>query len=67
MMAKLGAPPKAVARVIERAISSRSPRPRYKVGASARFMIGLHSVLPTRMWDVFLRSQYPRPGKASGP
>ena len=61
-MAKLGAKPETVAKVIERAISSRRPRARYRVGASARVMLPLHAVLPARGWDVFLRSQYPRPG-----
>jgi NAD(P)-dependent dehydrogenase (short-subunit alcohol dehydrogenase family) len=62
-MARLGAPPEAVARVIERAIRSRNPRSRYRVGSSARLMIGLRSILPDRAFDLFLRSQYPRPGK----
>ena len=35
-MARLGAGPEAVAKVIERAITSSRPRPRYKVTASAR-------------------------------
>jgi len=64
-MARLGAPPEAVAKVIERAISARKPKARYKVGSSARLMIGLHAMLPTRLWDAFLRTQYPRPGKSS--
>ena len=61
-MARLGASPEAVARVIERAISSRRPRTRYRVGASARLMISLRAIVPDRVFDLFLRSQYPRPG-----
>ena len=61
-MAKLaGAPPEAVARVVERAIRSRRPRPRYPVTASARLMMGLHAVLPDRAFDAMLSTQYPRP------
>jgi NAD(P)-dependent dehydrogenase (short-subunit alcohol dehydrogenase family) len=61
-MAKLaGGPPTAVARVIERAISSRSPRPRYRVTASAWAMLGIRRVLPDRAFDAFLATQYPRP------
>jgi len=61
-MAKLaGAPPDAVARVIERAISSRHPRARYPVTAGARMMLGLRAVLPDRAFDSVLRTQYPRP------
>jgi len=60
-MAKLGARPETVAKAIERAISSRRPKTRYRVGASARVMLLLRALLPDRAWDVFLRSQYPRP------
>jgi len=62
-LARLGARPETVAKVIERAISSRRPRARYRVGASARVMLPLRAMLPDRGWDVFLRSQYPRPNK----
>lgn len=63
-MAKLGAGPEAVAKTIERAISSSRPRARYRVGASARVMLTLRAMLPDRAFDAFLRSQYPRPGKS---
>jgi NAD(P)-dependent dehydrogenase (short-subunit alcohol dehydrogenase family) len=56
-----GAAPDAVARVIERAISSRRPRARYPVTAGARVMIGLHAVLPDRAFDAVVSTQYPRP------
>jgi NAD(P)-dependent dehydrogenase (short-subunit alcohol dehydrogenase family) len=62
-LARLGARPETVAKVIERAISSRRPRSRYRVGASARMMLPLRAILPDRGWDLFLRSQYPRPKK----
>ena len=63
-MAKLGAGPEAVARVVERAITSSHPRARYRVGASARVMLTLRAMLPDRAFDAFLRTQYPRPGKS---
>ena len=56
-----GASPDAVARVIERAVGSAHPRPRYVVTAGARVMLGLHAVLPDRAFDRVLASQYPHP------
>jgi NAD(P)-dependent dehydrogenase (short-subunit alcohol dehydrogenase family) len=56
-----GAPPSAVARTIERALSSRHPRARYPVTAGARVMMGMRRVLPDRAFDAILASQYPRP------
>jgi NAD(P)-dependent dehydrogenase (short-subunit alcohol dehydrogenase family) len=61
-MARLGGGPDSVARVIERAISSSNPRPRYKVTASARLAMAQRSLLPDRAWDAVLRSQFPTPG-----
>jgi NAD(P)-dependent dehydrogenase (short-subunit alcohol dehydrogenase family) len=62
-LARLGGGPEAVAKVIERAISSRNPRPRYKVTASARLAIAQRRLLPDRAWDAALRSQFPTPGR----
>jgi NADP-dependent 3-hydroxy acid dehydrogenase YdfG len=61
-MARLGAGPDAVAKVIERAISSANPRPRYRVTASARLALAQRRLLPDRAWDAVLRSQFPSPG-----
>ena len=61
-LAKLGAGPDAVAKVIERAIASGNPRPRYKVTASARLALAQRALLPDRAWDAVLRSQFPTPG-----
>jgi NAD(P)-dependent dehydrogenase (short-subunit alcohol dehydrogenase family) len=61
-MAKLGGGPDAVAKTVERAISSRRPRARYKVTASARLAIGQRQLLPDRAWDAFLGTQFKRPG-----
>jgi NADP-dependent 3-hydroxy acid dehydrogenase YdfG len=56
-MSRLAAGPDAVAAAIEKAITARNPRPRYKVAASARIMLGL----PDRAWDAAVGSTYPRP------
>jgi short-subunit dehydrogenase len=60
-MAKLGAGPEAVAKAIERAIAARRPRARYRVTASARLMIGQRRLMPDRLWDMLMRTQFPTP------
>jgi NAD(P)-dependent dehydrogenase (short-subunit alcohol dehydrogenase family) len=60
-LAIFGRGPEAVAKAIERAISSRRPRPRYRVTPSARMLMTQRSLMSDRMWDAFLRSQFPRP------
>ncbi len=61
-MAKLGAGPEAVAKTIERALSSKRPKPRYPVTASARLMISQRKLVSDRMWDRMMRTQFPTPG-----
>lgn len=61
-LARLGGEPDDVARVIEKALRARSPRPRYLVTPSARLLVALHALLPDRLWDQMLRSSYPQPG-----
>lgn len=65
LMGRLAAPPDAVARVIERAISSRVPATRYRVTAGARMMLAMRKVLPDRAFDAMMRTQYPRPRPAA--
>lgn len=60
-LARLGGGPDAVAKVIERALNSRHPRPRYKVTASARLAIAQRRLVSDRMWDRIMASQFPRP------
>jgi short-subunit dehydrogenase len=60
-LAKLGAGPDAVAKAIEKAITSRRPRTRYPVTASARFFMAQHAVLPDRAWDRVVGTSFPRP------
>ena len=59
---RLGGGPETVARAIEKAITSRRPRTRYKVTPSARLIMAQHHLLSDRMWDRFVASQFPRPG-----
>jgi len=61
-LALLAGTPDDVARAIERAISARRPRPRYKVTASARLLMAQRRLLGDRGWDLFLRSSFPSPG-----
>ncbi len=60
-MARFAAPPEAVAEVIEKAISAKNPKTRYKVTLAARVLMGLRRVLPDRAFDSFLRTQFPPP------
>jgi len=61
-LARLGGPPESVAKVIEKAISARRPRPRYVVTPSARILITQRKLLHDRGWDAMMRSQFPQPG-----
>lgn len=56
--------PDAVARVIEKSINARRPRPRYRV-AWASLFIALRRLLPDRLWDAGLARIYPPPGPVS--
>ena len=60
-LARLGGGPETVARAIERAISARRPKTRYKVTPSARLILAQRRLLTDRAWDAFLRSQFPQP------
>jgi len=60
-LARLGGGPETVARAIERAISSRRPKTRYKVTPSARLILAQRRLLSDRTWDAFLRTQFPTP------
>jgi NAD(P)-dependent dehydrogenase (short-subunit alcohol dehydrogenase family) len=61
-LARLGGEPEAVARTIERAISARSPKIRYRVTPSARLLIGQRALMTDRMWDRMMATQFPQPG-----
>src|ERR1700754_324628 len=50
-MALLGGRPEAVARTIERALTARSPRIRYRVTPSAHLLVGARRLMTAGMWD----------------
>jgi NAD(P)-dependent dehydrogenase (short-subunit alcohol dehydrogenase family) len=62
-MGRLGGPPEAVAKVIEKAVSARRPRARYTVTPSAKLLLAQRALLPDRGWDAVMRSQFPSPGR----
>ena len=60
-ISKLGGPPEAVAAVIEKAITAKRPKPRYRVTPSAHLLVAQKRLLPDRAWDAVMRTQFPRP------
>lgn len=61
-LAKLAAVgPEPVAAAIEHAITARRPKTRYVITAGAKVMLGLRRLLPDRVFDVMLRTQFPVP------
>lgn len=63
-LSKLGGPPEAVAKVIEKAITAKRPKARYLVTPSAHMLVNQRRVMPDRAWDAMLRTQFPQPGKS---
>jgi NAD(P)-dependent dehydrogenase (short-subunit alcohol dehydrogenase family) len=59
--AKLGGGPETVAKAIEKAITARRPKSRYLVTPSAHLLINQKRLMPDRVWDAFLRTQFPQP------
>ena len=62
-LARLGGGPETVARKIERAISSRRPHTRYRVTPSAAITLTTRKLMTDHMWDRFVGTQFPRPGR----
>ena len=60
-MSKLGAGPEAVAKAISGALKARRPKPRYLVTASAHLMVNQRRLVPDRVWDRMMRTQFPTP------
>ena len=50
-MKRLGGPPEAVAKVIEKALDARRPRTRYTVTPSATMALATRRLMTDRMWD----------------
>jgi NAD(P)-dependent dehydrogenase (short-subunit alcohol dehydrogenase family) len=61
-LARLGGGPETVARTIERAITARAPKIRYRVTPSARLLAGQRALMTDGMWDRLLETQFPHPG-----
>jgi NADP-dependent 3-hydroxy acid dehydrogenase YdfG len=61
-MSRLGGGPETVARKIERALTSRRPKPRYKVTPSAYLAMAQRRLVTDRGWDAIMRTQFPTPG-----
>jgi NAD(P)-dependent dehydrogenase (short-subunit alcohol dehydrogenase family) len=60
-MRLLGAGPERVAKVIERAITRRSPPARITITPSAKLTIATRRLMPDRLWDAAMRRQFPQP------
>src|SRR5215203_5992782 len=60
-LARFGGGPEAVAAKIAKVLSVRRPSARYTVTPSAKVMLGMRRAMTDRMWDRFVRSQYPPP------
>ena len=60
-MARFASGPDAVAKQIERAISARRPRTRYKAAPTATMILGARRLMTDRMWDRVVGTTYPRP------
>jgi NAD(P)-dependent dehydrogenase (short-subunit alcohol dehydrogenase family) len=58
---RLGGGPDTVARTIERALSAKRPRTRYRVTASAKLFLTVRRLLPDRGWDALIGRTYPPP------
>ena len=60
-LVRLGGGPDAVAKVIQKALDTKSPKPRYLVTPSAGLSITGRRLLGDRGWDLAMRAQFPRP------
>jgi NAD(P)-dependent dehydrogenase (short-subunit alcohol dehydrogenase family) len=61
-LGRMAVGPEAVAKVIEKALTSDRPRARYPVTVGARVLLGVRKVLPDRAFDAVLRTQFASPG-----
>ena len=59
---RLGGGAQTVARAVEKAITARRPKIRYRVTPSAHLLINQRRLMTDGMWDRFLAGQFPRPG-----
>lgn len=47
--------PRAITRVLLRAVDSRRPKARYRAGRASSLLVLLHNLLPARCWDALMR------------
>jgi NAD(P)-dependent dehydrogenase (short-subunit alcohol dehydrogenase family) len=62
-LARLGGGPDDVAKVIARALDAARPKARYRVTSSAHMLMTQRALMSDSMWDGFLRSNFPQPGR----
>jgi short-subunit dehydrogenase len=60
-LSRLGAGPEAVAEAVARVLAADRPPTRVPVTASARILMGLHRVLPDRVWDRVVMGNFTAP------
>lgn len=60
-LSKLGGGPEVVAKTIAGALKADRPKTRYPVTPSARVMMGQRRLMPDRVWDLLMRTQFPTP------
>ena len=51
-----------MARAIEKAVTAKHPRTRYRVTPSAKVLLTQRKLVPDRIWDRIVSTTYPRPG-----
>jgi NAD(P)-dependent dehydrogenase (short-subunit alcohol dehydrogenase family) len=59
---RFGGEPEAVAKVIDRAITAKSPKTRYRVTPSAHLLIPSRGLMTDKTWDRIMATQFPQPG-----
>jgi NAD(P)-dependent dehydrogenase (short-subunit alcohol dehydrogenase family) len=63
-LARLGGEPDAVARAVEKAITARRAPIRMRVTPSAHVLVTQRRLMPDRLWDGVLATQFRRPGSS---
>src|SRR5215210_4582091 len=60
-LAKLAGGPGSVARAIDKAITAKRPRSRYRVTLSGRLLLTQRKLVPDRVWDAAVGTSFPKP------
>jgi NAD(P)-dependent dehydrogenase (short-subunit alcohol dehydrogenase family) len=60
-LGRLGGGPERVAKAIEKAITARRPKARYRVTPSAHILISQRKLMTDGMWDAMMKTQFPQP------